>query len=142
VKGEKLMGKLIVIIFVAFICIVPHHLAAAGLDGSSPLLCAVIEVFECSLASDCAEVTVEDVNIPQFIRVDFKNNKISSAEGNEEKRESAIKNFEQNNGMLILQGIEGGRGWGITVAEDTGKMTGTAAEDDGGFVVFGACIPD
>ncbi len=111
----------------------------AGFDGSSPLLCAVIEVFDCSLESDCAEVAAESVNIPQFIMIDFKNNKISTPKGSIEKRESAIKNFEQSNGTLFLQGVEHGRGWNIAIAEDTGKMTGTASEVAGGFIVFGAC---
>ena len=136
------MSKLIGIMLLTFMCLAPYHLAAAGFDGSSPLLCAVIEVFECSLESNCTEVVAESVNIPQFIMIDFKNNKISTPKGSVEKRESAIKNFEQNNGTLFLQGVEHGRGWSIAVAEDTGKMTGTASEGEGGFVVFGACILD
>jgi hypothetical protein len=136
------MGKLIGIILVTFICIVPLSLSAAGLDGSSPLLCAVIEVFECSLERDCNEVTLEGANVPQFIKLDFKNKKISSPEGSKVTKESAIKNFEQNNGTLILQGAENGRGWSIAVAGDTGKMTGTISENEGGFVVLGACTKD
>ncbi len=63
-------------------------------------------------------------------------------EGSEEKRESLIKNIERNSETIILQGIEHGRAWSIAISEDTGKMTGTASEGEGGFVVFGACVLD
>jgi hypothetical protein len=133
------MVKLIEIILVTFLSIVPYNLAAAVLEETSPLLCAVIEVFECSLETDCFEVSAESVNIPQFIRVDLENKKLTLPERSEEQRESAINNFERNNGTLFLQGLEHGRAWSIAIYEDTGKMTGTAVEGEGGFVVFGAC---
>ena len=136
------MSKLISIMLVTFIFIAPYHLAVASFNGSSPLLCVVTKALECSVENGCNEGTVERMNIPQFIRIDFKNYKISTPEGSEEYRESAIRNFEQHNGRLILQGIENSRGWSIVIAEDTGKMTGTASEGEGGFVVFGACTLD
>ncbi len=136
------MNKFIGIIILAFTCILPYHLAAAGFDGSSPLLCAGIEAFGCDIENGCKEGTVESMNIPQFIKIDFRNNKISTPEGSKEKRESEIKHFERDNGVMILQGIEDGRGWSITIAEATGKMTGTASENEGGFVIFGACTLD
>jgi hypothetical protein len=136
------MAKLIGIILVTFVSIVPYHPAAAGIDRSSPLLCAVIEVFECSLESDCLEVSAESANIPRFIRVDFENMKLTLPEKSEEQRESSINNVVQNNGTLILQGVEGGRGWSIAISENGDKMTGTASEGEGGFAVFGACTLD
>jgi hypothetical protein len=44
-------------------------------------------------------------------------------------------------GKLILQGIQGSKGWSMVITEATGKMTLTAADDQVGFVVFGACTP-
>ena len=136
------MGKLTGIVFALIILTVPLQLSAAVFDGSSPLLCAFTEAFECSIDRGCQEGNAEDMNIPQFIRIDVSKNKVTSAEVNEEKRESDIKNLEHNNGMLILQGVEGGRGWNVVIAEDTGHMSGTATEDEGGFIVFGACTLD
>jgi hypothetical protein len=114
----------------------------AGFDGSAPLICSVIEVFECSLEQDCIEGTVESMNIPQFVRIDFAMNKISTTEEIKEKRESPINNFDRADGMLILQGIQNGRGWSMVIAEETGKMTATASGGGGGFVIFGACTLD
>ncbi len=136
------MVKWIGIILVTLISIIPCHRAAAETEESSALLCAVIEVFECTLETDCFEVSAESANIPLFIRIDFENMKLTLPEGSEEKRESKINNVQQSNGTIFLQGAEHGRAWSIAISEDSGKMTGTASENEGGFVVFGACTLD
>jgi len=43
--------------------------------------------------------------------------------------------------MLILQGVENGRGWTLAITETSGKMVLTVSGNEEGFVVFGACIP-
>ena len=136
------MGKTIGIILATVLCMLPCSLAIAGFDGSAPLLCAVIEAFECNQEQDCDEGNLEAMNIPQFVRIDFENRKLSTPEGTGEKREAEINNFVRDNGMLILQGVQNGRGWSIAVAEDTGKLTATSSGGLGGFVIFGACTPD
>ena len=93
-------------------------------------------------STDCAEVTAESVNIPQFIRIDFDSMKLTSPEGSEVKRDSMINDVQQSNGSILLQGIGHGRAWSIAISEESGKMTGTVSEDEGGFVVFGACVLD
>jgi len=42
-------------------------------------------------------------------------------------------------GKLILQGVQEGKAWSMVITDDTDKMTLTAADDQEGFVVFGAC---
>ncbi len=59
--------------------------------------------------------------------------------GNAAVREVDIERMERENGMLVLQGGQQGRGWSVTIGEDTGKMTLTASGDRYGFIVFGAC---
>ena len=136
------MRKIVGISLVTLLCLMPYSLATAGFDGSAPLICALIEVFECSVEQDCIEGTVESMNIPQFVKIDFAKNRIVTTEEISEKRESPINNFDKVNGMLILQGVQNGRGWSMVIAEDTGKMTATASGSGGGFVIFGACTLD
>jgi len=136
------MNKLIGIILVTFMIIVPYQIAAADSDESSALLCSVIEVFECSLESDCSEVTAESANLPLFTRIDFENMKLMAPKGSEEKRESIINSVQKSNGSILLQGIGHGRAWSIAISQESGVMTATVSEDEGGFVVFGACILD
>ena len=79
----------------------------------------------------------ESVGLPYFFRVNFQEKKIlASREGKEET--TKIERIERQGGMWILQGVEL-RGWTITVSESTGKMVLSAAGDDEGFILFGAC---
>jgi hypothetical protein len=41
--------------------------------------------------------------------------------------------------VLIAQGSQNGRGWSMTIDRASGRMTGTIAEADGAFVLFGSC---
>lgn len=42
-------------------------------------------------------------------------------------------------GKLILQGMEDGRGWSLVIVEETGKMSAAIAGSQVGFVVSGNC---
>jgi len=136
------MNRFTGILFFVLITMTPQQIIAATYDGSAPLICAIIEAFECSVKNDCTESTAEELNMPQFLRLDFKNNRILTPEKSEVNKETAIKNLEHDKGMLVLQGIENGRGWNIVIAEDTGKMSASISENTGGFVIFGACTLD
>ncbi len=111
--------------------------ASAKFDGSQSLLCAPIEVIECEAGGKCYNGTADDVNLPQFIKVDFKNKLLSAS--NQPSRTAPIIHFERNNGRLILHGGQHGRGWTAIISEETGKLSATIAEEKFGFIVFGAC---
>jgi hypothetical protein len=116
-------------------------LAAAAYDGSVPLLCAVIEVFDCQAGGDCQRGTAESVNLPQFVKVNFAEKTLSTPEQGERKSVTSIIHAESVDGNMILQGVEGGRAWSIIIANETGKFSATVSGQQVGFVVFGACIP-
>jgi hypothetical protein len=130
---------LIGIVLLTSIFSAPYQLSAAGFDGSEPLLCAVIKAVECDVERGCQEASVEDMNLPRFIKVDLDKNKISGKKEDGSKRETNIKVIEQVDNKLIMQGSEQGRGWSIVIGKDTGKMSATVSADEVGFVVFGAC---
>ena len=87
----------------------------------------------------CLEGTAESVDIPQFVKVDFKSNMISTVGKTEQQRESRIKNLKRIDGKVIMQGAERGRGWNMVIEENTGKLSATIIEERVGFVIFGAC---
>jgi len=120
--------------------VTPLPVAAGDFDGSKPLLCAVIETFECGPAGECLPGTAEDIDIPQFLRIDFKKKTISGTLESGEVRTAKIENMARSDGKLILQGVQNGKGWSMVITEATGKMTVTASDDRAGFIVFGACI--
>jgi len=133
------MKRVPLVLFALVLCGSFGKPATAGFDGSSPLLCVPIEVFDCGANEGCFESSAETVSIPQFIRIDFQKKKASGTLENGVVREVGIERMERENGMLVLQGGQEGRGWSVTIGEDTGKMTLTASGDRFGFIVFGAC---
>jgi hypothetical protein len=133
------------IIVVCFL-FVPFTASAARVDGSQPLLCALMKAMECTQANGCIEVSAEDMNVQQFVTIDFDKKEMRGVENTE--RKTMIERTEEVDGKLILQGaedaIEGvrdGVGWTMAIMQDTGKAILTAAGDNVAFVLFGACIP-
>ena len=105
-----------------------------------------MDIVECQPGGKCQQVTAEEVGIPQFLKINFKEKIISATHADGNNRRTPIENLEKIDGKLIIQGaedgIEGvrdGVGWSLAIAEDTGKTVLTASGDEVGFVIFGAC---
>ena len=135
------MSKLTAICLVLGLSLVPYARAAGPYDGSVALICALIEVMDCAPRADCQRGAPESVNLPHFIKLNFTEKTLSTTEAAQKKRATPIKNIEQFDSSMILQGVEDGRPWSVVIAKDTGKMSATVADDQVGFVVFGACTP-
>ncbi len=109
---------------------------AGTLDGTKPLVCT----FEGSVACDsdgiCGSVEAGDMDLPESIRVDFEGRRLRSEDG---QRSSPIGLKDLSDAVLIAQGNQNGRGWTMTIDRASGHMTGTIAEADGAFIIFGNC---
>jgi len=135
------MTKLKMIAFVLLCMLIGTFQVEAGdFDGSKPLICAVIDVYECEANHACEQVTIEDINFVRFLDINFKENKITGTRANGQALSTGIKSQISIDGMLILQGVENGKGWTLAISETNGKMVLTVSGDEEGFVVFGACI--
>ena len=66
---------------------------------------------------------------------------MSTTEAAQRQQTTPIKQLEQFDGSMILQGVEDSRPWSMVIAKDTGKMSATVADEQSGFVIFGACTP-
>jgi hypothetical protein len=131
------MCKTFIIVLLAAGLVFPQFAHAGAIDGSSPCLCAITKAVECDSQGECVEIRSEDVNIPTFIKVDFKNKVLKGVDT--DSRTTAIKNFEQGDGHMILQGAENQRVWSMMVTSETGKMSGSVSGEGYGFLLFGAC---
>ena len=93
-------------------------------------------------------MTPEEINLPQFIFVDFKGKNLSGRRpGSSTEETTKVQNIQKVDGRTILQGAERGRGWSIVIEQDSGKMAGSVAafsEDQKrmGVVLLGSCTPD
>lgn len=120
-------------------CIAPIMASADEFDGSRPLICATIDTVECGANSACLYGPAESINFPQFFRINFLEKTISGTRVDGTEAATNIKSLTSLEDDLILQGIEGGRGWTMAITQSTGKLVVAASADQAGFVVFGAC---
>ena len=112
---------------------------ASGLDGSSDIACAVMDVVACAEDKGCVQNTARGFDLPEFIILDSKKKVLRAAYESGHKAVSPVKNFEHSGNHFILQGVENGRGWNIAIDTRNGKMNGSAVGDAVSFLVFGTC---
>lgn len=119
----------------------PLTSSAGDFDGSQPLICASLFATECRAESqECISGAPWDFNLPVFSEVDFKAQTVSTTRPNKDNRVSKIESVDHlPNGRLSLQGDDGQYSWSAIISEETGSMTLTAAGEEIGFLVFGAC---
>ena len=130
--------RLFVLIFIC-ISMMPALVVAGEFDGSKPLICALIETYECGVGEECQRGLPGNIDVPQFLKLDFKNKKISGTTEDGESRTVSIESMTSLEGNLILQGVQNGRAWSMVINESTGKCIISASDDTAGFIVFGAC---
>ena len=143
----RFMKMLVSAVFV--LASAPLIARGADFDGSKPLICSINAVTECTPDGGCQKTTIENVGMPQFLRVDAQNKTVAPAKPMAGKKPTSIERIERVEGKLMLQGAEpgienvpDGLGWTAAIAEDNGKMTFTASGHEVAFVAFGACMAE
>jgi hypothetical protein len=120
----------------------PLQAPAFMIDGTKPIICSFSSAFACDSIMGCERTLAEDLNLPRFFKVDFKNSKIiglgAGVQGGA-KKETPIKSIQHVDNLLVLQGVEI-RAWSMAITDDTGKMVLTGSGDDEGFALFGDCM--
>lgn len=116
--------------------------SASSYDGSKPLLCALFTSDVCNPVDGCSHGTADDANVPRFVRMDFKKDRIEILDEARRGEITKIGSWRSTEGRTMIQGSEGPRGWTVSIDQATGELTLAATGDEIGFVVFGTCIPD
>ena len=115
--------------------------SAGPFDGSKPLICSVDDVADCGQGGQaCMKGNAADVNLPALARIDVKGKKISAASGDmpDGGQSVPIQSVQRENGRLVLQGGQAGRGWTMVISE-SGKSTFAVADEGFALLAFGAC---
>lgn len=137
------MRKLLnIVVFAAFMSALTPIVAFGGdFDGSRPLLCAAIFSTECNAETQkCKSGAPWNINFPVFSEIDFKNKSISTVDAYKNERETRIESIDHlPDGRLSLQGDDGVYAWSMLISEETGSATLSAAGEEIGFIIFGAC---
>jgi hypothetical protein len=114
---------------------------ADDLSGSNRFLCSAALVTGCSADGECESGAPWDLNVPRFIEIDLDKKELRTTKASHENRKTSIKNIEREDGMIILQGYEGGRAFSFMIEKKTGMLTAAVARGNLGVVVFGSCTP-
>lgn len=113
--------------------------AGSIFDGSKTLICAPNHIVACIGGSDCLRGEPAVFDFPEFVVLDMATKVLRATEHSAIKELSPIKNLEESEDHTILQGVEAGRGWSISIAHDTGQMSAVVSGGGVSFMVFGPC---
>lgn len=132
------------VLFIALMAVFSPVTASAGdFDGSESLICAALFSAECNAETqECTSGAPWKINFPVFSEIDFKAKTISTTDQHKNKRVSKIESLDHlPNGRLSIQGDDGQYAWSMLISEETGSATLSAAGEEVGFMIFGACTP-
>jgi hypothetical protein len=88
----------------------------------------------------CFEGDASTFDLVEFMFVDFKAKVVRARTlGDARKEESPIRSLVNSNTQLILQGVENGHGWGMSIDQAGGRMTAAIAGESASFMIFGVC---
>lgn len=112
---------------------------ASNMDGSSDIICAVMNVVACVDDHECIQGNSKKFDVPEIMILDAKNKVVRASYESGHEAISPVKSIEVNGNHLILQGVEESRGWTIAINSKTGNMNGSGVGDSLGFLLFGNC---
>jgi hypothetical protein len=112
---------------------------AAEMDGSTPILCAMIAVNECDRWGVCDPIDPAAAGLPPFVRVNVAQKTLEATDGSGRKSEIQSVTVAKEQKRLLLQGGEQGRLWSAVIGQQGGELTAAILDHDGGFVVSGTC---
>jgi len=112
---------------------------ADNLAGIDRLVCASGQAQICLENGECYSSTPWELSVPDFVVIDTKKGVISTTKASGEDRTTQFAKSERVDGVIYLQGTEGGRAFSLVIHEATGKLTVAIARDGLTVTVFGAC---
>lgn len=113
--------------------------SAQGMDGSSDIVCSVVDVVGCAEGGGCVQGSAGSFELPEFVILDAQKKVIRAAYESGHDAVSPVKNLERSGDHLVLQGVENSRGWALAINTKTGRMSASGVGDAVSFLAFGAC---
>jgi hypothetical protein len=113
--------------------------AAEDVTGVTRMICASGQAQICLETGECYAATPWELSVPDFVIIDTKKGTISTTKASGLNRSTEFTKSERKEGLIHLQGVEGGRAFSFVIHEQTGRMTAAIARDGLSVTVFGAC---
>jgi hypothetical protein len=113
--------------------------AAENVTDVTRMICASGQAQICLETGECFAATPWELSVPDFVIIDTKKGTISTTKASGLNRSTEFTKSERKEGLIHLQGVEGGRAFSFVIHEQTGRMTAAIARDGLSVTVFGAC---
>ncbi len=116
---------------------------AAGVGpllAQSPLICSIVHYTECNADGECVYEPDNPADGPAFITIDRDAGIVRAPEPRFSDRSSSILDSTEEDGRIMLTGVQGGRAWSITFVEETSEMSLAISDPDAAILVFGRCF--
>ncbi|HET9795420.1 MAG TPA: hypothetical protein VFS34_13285 [Thermoanaerobaculia bacterium] len=114
---------------------------ADDITGQKAILCTAVQATACYSGGDCEITPPWNLNVPQFIEINFNDKTLSTTKASGENRSTPFRTFLREDGQVYLQGVEGGRAFSFVITESTGMASIAVAREDLTVSVFGMCTP-
>jgi len=124
--------------FLALGCLMAF--SAGPLIAQSKSICSIVHYRTCYGDGECFDTPGDSADTPAFITVDRDAGVVHATEPRFSDRSSPILNSVEEDGRIMLTGVQGGRAWGITIVEETGLMSLAISDPDEAILVFGRCV--
>jgi hypothetical protein len=112
---------------------------ADNLEGVDEIVCAAAQVQICIENDTCYSATPFELDIPDFVVIDISKKTVSTTRASNQNRSTKFTSVTKNDGLIYLQGMEGGRAFSFVIHEASGRMTVAVSRDGMSVSVFGAC---
>lgn len=112
---------------------------AENLEGVDRMVCAAMDVQICVEYDSCYTAAPMDLGVPEFVVIDTDDKTISTTKSSGENRSTVFNSVQREDGLIYLQGVEGGRAFSFVIDEASGRMTVAVSRDGMSVSVFGAC---
>ena len=103
------------------------------------MVCASGQAQICLESGDCYSAIPWELAVPDFVIIDTKKGTISTTKASGLNRSTEFTKTERREGLIHLQGVDGGRAFSFVIHEKTGRLTAAIARDGLSVTVFGAC---
>ena len=110
----------------------------AALDASSPIVCAMVNVFDCS-GEKCFEVDSQTVGVPDLVRVDTAAKTIGALDPELEGTLTKLDSVAVEEGKLVARALAGDRSMVLAVDQATGDAILTVSDVKLTLVGYGEC---
>jgi len=122
---------------IASACLVPAPSSAA----SGAYICAMSEAYECQTVTGCKRVSLDAINLSEFIVLDLDKKQLTSAAMDEAPRTEDIEGLTSTDKVIYLQGTQDQETWNATVSLETGALAGGITSGKSSIAIFGNCTP-